>query len=189
VEGYVKHIWWHRIAEGLPNGNVLTGCGQSAPISMQAGSIDAIEMGNGCPECLPEKAEAALVEQAEAAAVVELQAKAAAGGGTVVLEDLSNAQLRALAAEHGIETKPSANKTTLIAAITAAIPVDLTPEPTELMPNAGALAELEKLDAEQLGVILAQDHLELPAEATRDEVIAAIMAQAGYRAPDPEPGA
>jgi hypothetical protein len=53
---FVKDIWWHRVKDVAPDGKLITGCGRRSPGSMMCSSIDTVEMGNGCPECLPEKA-------------------------------------------------------------------------------------------------------------------------------------
>lgn len=126
---FVKAGWWHRIVGSSPDGKATTACGIITFPSTMAGSIDSVEMGNGCPECVPEKADPVELAKLEAAALAEVQAGAESG---VDLANLSAVALRALAAEHGIEVKVGAKKAEILEAIEAAAApatVELEPEP------------------------------------------------------------
>ena len=56
VSTFVKTDWWHRITGVSGDGKAITGCGRNVYPSPMCSSIDTVEAGNGCPECLPEKA-------------------------------------------------------------------------------------------------------------------------------------
>jgi hypothetical protein len=114
---FVKAGWWHRISGIAPNGDALTPCGISAVQSMVAGSIDAIEQGNGCPDCLPERA-----DEAELAKIEDAAAEA------VELPTLSAVELRALAAERGVTVKFGMTKAAMADALAAAPVVLVEPE-------------------------------------------------------------
>ena len=53
---FVKAGPWHRITGVSGDGKAITGCGRNVYPSPMCSSIDTVEAGNGCPECLPEKA-------------------------------------------------------------------------------------------------------------------------------------
>ena len=53
---FVKAGPWHRITGVSGDGKAITGCGRNVYPSLMCSSIDTVEAGNGCPECLPEKA-------------------------------------------------------------------------------------------------------------------------------------
>jgi hypothetical protein len=60
---FVKAGPWHRITGASEDGKAITGCGRNVYPSPMCSSIDTVEAGNGCPECLPEKASAKEVER------------------------------------------------------------------------------------------------------------------------------
>ncbi len=103
---FVKHLWWHRVANMAPNGNALTECGLSLVPSTLATAPENVEQGSGCVDCIPDKAHPD-----------EIARKAAETETTVA--GLTKAELVALAAERGVEVDPTATNAVLRDALAA----------------------------------------------------------------------